>query len=571
MSLDYLVTLRIGGALAAARAVDAVKKSLKEVSTVAALASLYLKQVASNQITADLKKKGTLVNLLGKELHAGAFGAKALAGAFAGVALAAGAAAIKIGATLLEASAFRERSIGRFTALLGDKKKADEEFLDAVKIAERSPYDPDQVVNSLAKLSTSFKDDTTRREIFGAISDFTTVTAGGNEGLKNITKAITDVAGKGQLEMEELKGQLGDAGLGVNVVLPKIAALLGIQGRTEEERLKKVRKAIKDGKVSGEVGVFAIYQAMKEVAGGGPAGSATEKASGTIDGLISNIKGGMKTLFGMMDTTKWAGIVALKGLLSDVANLFRSDSKEGAGLTAGIRRLSDVAAPIFGLLRQDLGNMKALLSGNAAESQGFYDGLTGILYAVYGIAKAFAYATYGVVQFFGWLSSLGERLGDTAFEVVQWGARMYEAGANLVDGLIEGIKAALGRLRDTVTGMGTDTVRWLKEALKISSPSREMAAIGGWAAEGFAQGMERSSAPRDSAGQLAGEALGGAARGAGGGLGGAGGISVEVNLVLPGGGAGADPQAVAAALLPQVGAAARDAVEQALARWAQGA
>ena len=148
----------------------------------------------------------------------------------------------------------------------------------------------------------------------------------------------SNMAGKGKVEMEELKGQLADHGLALSQTLPQIAALMGITGKTQEQVMDKVRKAIKAGQVSGDVGVYAVYKAMKAAAGGRAAGAATEAGSGTIAGLLSNIKEGLTTVIALQDTENWAGIRALKDLLGSIAGLFRSDSAEGQRL-AGTPRV----------------------------------------------------------------------------------------------------------------------------------------------------------------------------------------------------------------------------------------
>ena len=55
-----------------------------------------------------------------------------------------------IGAAIVETASFRESSITRLSALLGGAERGNREFIDAVKIAERTPYSVEQVVNTIA-------------------------------------------------------------------------------------------------------------------------------------------------------------------------------------------------------------------------------------------------------------------------------------------------------------------------------------------------------------------------------------------------------------------------------------
>ncbi|AHI66587.1 phage tail tape measure protein [Burkholderia thailandensis] len=68
--------------------------------------------------------------------------------------------------------------------------------------------------------------------------------------------------------------------------------------------------------------------------------------------------------------------------------------------------------------------------------------------------------------------------------------RFSELGANLVQGLANGITNSLGAVKDAITGVGDSTIGWFKEKLGIHSPSRVFAELGGFVGEGAAVGME---------------------------------------------------------------------------------
>lgn len=561
MALDYLVRLRdgvSGAANAAQGAVSRLRQSLRQLTQTANETGASFDRAAGRWRNASGQFVGGSERAI---LSAGK-----LKWAVLGIAAAAGAAGVALGKSVLEGAVFRESSITRLNALLG-KGRGEAEFKDAIKIAEKTPFEPKQVVDALASLATTFRDDTQRRELFGAVSDFTATVGGGDaQVLKQVIKAVTDIAGKGQLEMEELKGQLADAGLGLDRTLPEIAKLLGIRGSTEEQTADKVRKAIQDGKVSGQVGVYAVYEAMKAMAGGGPAGSATEAASDSLAGLISNIKGGMQTVLAMANTEDWAGIKALRALLKDVAGLFSSDSDAGQSFQKVLRRLADTTAPMFTMMRSDLRSVGSLLNGTGAESQRFYEGMSQILVTLYGVGRAAVWLGGAFAEGFGYVARFAEWIGETLAKVYLFGEDMQRAGGELVDGLVRGIQEAAGRLRDSVLSLGRNAVAWMREALQSRSPSRLFMAIGRDTAEGYALGVSAGGPEvRGNVRELAANAVRGAAVGREGG--GAGPISVSVVLQL--GSAGADPKAVAQELLPQIGAATRDAVDQALSRMVQ--
>jgi TP901 family phage tail tape measure protein len=68
--------------------------------------------------------------------------------------------------------------------------------------------------------------------------------------------------------------------------------------------------------------------------------------------------------------------------------------------------------------------------------------------------------------------------------------RMANFGANIIQGLINGIKGKLGALKSTVTGAASSAASWFKEKLGIRSPSRVFMAFGGHITEGLARGID---------------------------------------------------------------------------------
>lgn len=69
-------------------------------------------------------------------------------------------------------------------------------------------------------------------------------------------------------------------------------------------------------------------------------------------------------------------------------------------------------------------------------------------------------------------------------------ATFSEFGANLINGLVNGITGGLGRVKDAITNVANNTVTWFKEKLGIHSPSRVFGELGGFISQGAALGME---------------------------------------------------------------------------------
>jgi hypothetical protein len=72
-------------------------------------------------------------------------------------------------------------------------------------------------------------------------------------------------------------------------------------------------------------------------------------------------------------------------------------------------------------------------------------------------------------------------------------------GAQLVQGLVNGIASGTGLVIDAVRGLGTSAMSTLKGVLGIASPSKEFAKLGGFTASGMAEGIEAGATDVQSA------------------------------------------------------------------------
>ncbi|ADU99018.1 phage tail tape measure protein [Alicycliphilus denitrificans] len=68
--------------------------------------------------------------------------------------------------------------------------------------------------------------------------------------------------------------------------------------------------------------------------------------------------------------------------------------------------------------------------------------------------------------------------------------RFFTAGADLLNGLVNGITSRAVAVRDAVVGMADAVGGWFREKLGINSPSRVFMQYGGWIADGAAIGMQ---------------------------------------------------------------------------------
>lgn len=68
--------------------------------------------------------------------------------------------------------------------------------------------------------------------------------------------------------------------------------------------------------------------------------------------------------------------------------------------------------------------------------------------------------------------------------------RFTECGGMLINGLVSGLTAGLGKVKTAINDIGDSTIAWFKEKLDINSPSRVFAELGGFTMAGLTQGLE---------------------------------------------------------------------------------
>jgi len=67
---------------------------------------------------------------------------------------------------------------------------------------------------------------------------------------------------------------------------------------------------------------------------------------------------------------------------------------------------------------------------------------------------------------------------------------LFEIGKNIIGGLIDGVKAMITKVRETIGNIAETITGGIKKALKIQSPSRVMEGLGEYTGEGLIKGLE---------------------------------------------------------------------------------
>jgi tape measure domain-containing protein len=543
--------------------------------------------------------------------------------AVAAAALAAAAAVGALGAAftraVVDAVAFREAAIGGLTQVMKNAGGARQVFQVGVSLAARWNLDPREMVTQLQDLVSKGFSAKEARVLLTASADLKVMNPNAN--IAGIMLAIGQIRSKGVLQMEELQGQLAEAGINVGKTLELIGKKLG-KSTTE------VRKMISAGKIDSNTGIWAIVKSIEEM-GGGKLGSVADKAAQSISSMMEGLKfrPGLLALKIAEMMEGGAGETALGNALSQLLAATNPEGSPGMKrLLAGASKLSnELLQLIFGPASTGKGGrgLQYILDRTAVAVELIADGIKAARPVVHAFLEGFAEGGRWVVDI---LLALGKSLGfgkelssgagaartlgkalaviagvaaglvvaivATSAQIMAFVHVMASApaavvsaatgiagaiqalpamllsagvlmGTNLWTGFVQGIQSGITAVTDAASRLATAARSAVGDALAIRSPSRVMMEMGGHTAEGFAQGVDDGSGQVDASmrDMVAPPApvLGQGGSTTSNTLS-AGGITV--NVVVQGDGSGPDPKALGA----EVSAAVAQALENLLAQ-----
>ena len=417
-------------------------------------------------------------------------------------------------ALALQATEAKRDALNTLEAFLGSAKAAGE-FYDSIgDIQDRVAISQDRAIDLAKQLSASGITQTgALRDAITSIGQVESVLgdAAGGKIQKVLEKAAQ--SGKFQISAKQL--------VGTGVQLQSLYAEIGQRMKIGT---KQVEAQLKAGKVSAEVGIAALTKTLDTKF----AGAASDKVN-TLANQFQRFRDNVSKIFADIDTGPF--LAALK----TVFDLFDQDSSTGQALHDIVTSIFDsifsIAAkavpyvriafktliliglniynafrPVFaqfGLFQDSSsdadGFASAMLSvangvgvvagwfAKLASYQPLWTGLEVVFGAVaiaIGVAVAAGAALLainyalvaGVITLVGWLTNLA--------------TAAISAGANLVTGLVQGIKNGAGFLVDAVKGMATSAINAFKSVFKIHSPSRVMMGLGDNISLGLAHGID---------------------------------------------------------------------------------
>jgi phage-related protein len=212
--------------------------------------------------------------------------------------------------------------------------------------------------------------------------------------------------------------------------------------------------------------------------------------AGLLIPIISNLMPVVTTVFGVIASVISAVMQVISGVIQVVTGVISGNwSQVWTGIQsifAGVWNLvvsilTGAVAIVGAVIRAALANIAAVWSaawnGLVGLVSGAWSGITGAISS--GVSSAVSFVSGLPGKILSALSSLGSML--------------ISVGSNMMQGLIQGVQAVAGRIKDAVLGPIKDSVDAVKGFLGIHSPSRLFIGIGEFTGQGMAIGLQNSA------------------------------------------------------------------------------
>ena len=240
---------------------------------------------------------------------------------------------------------FRENTLLGLKVMLGTEEAAKRVFGESQRIAQLTPFETSDVIQQRLELITAGYSEQTSRVVQAAALDIGSIL--GKDRMEPFIRAMQRIQSQGTLSGEAMQELTESAGLKRAAIYERLAQQAGITG-TGLELQRKVERALHQGKIRGSVVQNAIIDVVeKSITGGGPVGSAAVKYSGTLTGVISNVKASFVDLLQSIDFENIPGIKTLKSALSNLAASFAPGTEAGERMRQKISELIDRFGKLF--------------------------------------------------------------------------------------------------------------------------------------------------------------------------------------------------------------------------------
>jgi hypothetical protein len=339
-------------------------------------------------------------------------------------------------------------------------------------------------------------------------------------GLRDTFASVSDETGASSAELRELAARLDEAKVSAEDMPAALRAAalkeaLGKGGANDFIADLKAGKAAAS-ELSAEVSNKLGPIVAKQMLGLDAQSARLKKNIGEIFGGldIEPVLGGLQTLVGFFDKSSASG-QALQLVFESVFQPLIDQAQNAAyvveafalGFLIGVTKIYIAVKPAIQAVSEFLGFQDSSLSDtlDIAKQAGelivpvvlsFVGALAAVAAAigvVIAISVAWTAAIYGAIAAVVYFSiSLVTGIIDAFVSVKTFLSEidLAETGANILQGLADGITGAAGAVVSAITGAVGDGITAAKNLLGIASPSKVFAEIGGYTGEGLVQGVE---------------------------------------------------------------------------------
>lgn len=462
-----------------------------------------------------LKKTGNAAEESGSRSNA-AFGAMnsaalGVAAAMGTAALAAGALTLKMADMALHAREAADAALELAQAEYGHTAAAKAVVDAQYQISASSSLSQDAIFDLGTQLERSGVSASQFQSTLRAMADTSAVA--GDAALKSIQKVVKTVEQTGSFKINEsaLKG----SGIKIQEVYAELAKSLG--GSSQEIATK-----VKLGQISAEQGIAAMNKALEQKFGAGAAekllGFDTQisKAKENLSNLFKDVNTGpflsaLHQVLGILDPATASGKALHKALTSAMNGFFSAAASALPYVEAFFLNLVDAALDVYDASKPIIKNIETMLGLDTAKpADGFKIVASAAKVVVYAIAAVVAIAglatvgmiavwqavAHGVQIAISAVKRVGSAFSSAYAAVKSFGGKVIDglsagvdylkslpgkfadAGAAMIDGLINAIKSGAAKVVGAVSDMAGQAVQAAKSKLGIASPSKVFFEIG---------------------------------------------------------------------------------------------
>ena len=238
---------------------------------------------------------------------------------------------------VIDAVSFKENTLIAFQTLLGSREEAERMMREAVRFAAATPFETRDVVDAYQRLLTAGFKPVEIPVVLRGVGDLAAMKGFSKEIIDRVLLAFQQIRSKGRLQGEELL-QLAEAGVPLGRVYEVLGRRLGVTA----EQARKLQEA---GRISADLGIVAVMEALRDSVSGGELGKLMDRTSQSIAGLWSTLRSRPTELF--MDVNP----APIRALLQNLVTLTDTTGRVGARLKAMLERyIGGAFRGVFGSL-----------------------------------------------------------------------------------------------------------------------------------------------------------------------------------------------------------------------------